>query len=269
VEFNVAHHDEYERNRISTLIIMPVPFNKAIYLSVAQKAASTQKCCCAIPTSKPTCIDISRSANAAAAVELANLFHTITGYQVESTFISDGGQDLYDKTANKWTVEGKLLKYTDDGEFGEVSGQLYSMDIVAGGLSVVLFDDYAFDTLQYGPRNNMGADGAGEKLIHEFDFLNWRVHIEVILDPTTAQVVITDDINDSPNHVVMILVDRSEGVVIKPTSTSTEYQDIKLSGISNSRIIFLHGAINDPDNETFKASSPIFQNIATQIIGLH
>lgn len=25
---------------------MPVPFNKAIYLSVAQKAASTQKCCC-------------------------------------------------------------------------------------------------------------------------------------------------------------------------------------------------------------------------------
>lgn len=248
---------------------MPVPFNKAIYLSVAQKAASTQKCCCAIPTPKPTCIDISRSANAAAAVELANLFHTITQYQVGSTSISDGGDDLYD-TANKWTVDGKLLKYTDNGEFGEVSGQLYSMDIVAGGLSVVLFDDYAFDTLQYGPGNDMGADESGEKSIHEFEFLNWHVHIEVILDPTADyQFVPNIGPNDSPNHVVMILVDRSEGVVIKPTSASTGSQNINLSGISNSRIIFLHGAIDDLDNETFKANSPIFRTIATQIIGLH
>ena len=248
---------------------MPVPFNKAIYLSVAQKAASTHKCCCAIPTSKPTCIDISRSANAAAAVEFAKLFHTITEYDVGSTFISDGGQDLYDG-ANKWTVEGKLLKYTDNGEFGEVSGQLYSMDIVAGGLSVVLFDDYAFDTLQYGPGNDMGADGAGEKLIHEFDFFNWRVHIEVILDLTTGGgFVPTDDINDSPNHVVIILVDRSEGVVIKPTSDTTSLQNINLSGILKSRIIFLHGAIDDPNNETFKASSPIFKTIAARIICLH
>lgn len=248
---------------------MPVPFNKAIYLSVAQKAASTQKCCCTIPTSKPTCIDISLSANAAAAAELANLFHTITQYEVGSTYILDGSQDLYDR-ANKWTVDGKLLKYTDNGEFGEVSGQLYSMDIVAGGLSVVLFDDYAFDTLQYGPGNNMGADGFGEKSIHNFDFLNWRVHIEVILDDSTnSNFEPNDGATDSPNHVVMILVDRSEGVVIKPTSVGSSYQNIKLSGISNSRIIFLHGAINDPDNETFKASSPIFQNIATQIIGLH
>ena len=209
---------------------MPVPFNKAIYLSVAQKAASTQKCCCAIPTSKPTCIDISRSANAAAAVEFDKLFHTITEYDVGSTRINDGGDDLYDG-ANRWTVDGKSLTYTDNGEFGEVSGQLYSMDIVAGGLSVVLFDDYAFDTLKYGPENRTGdTDAQGEKSIQNFDFLNWRVHIEVILDPTTdGQFVGDNGQNDSPNHVVMILVDRSEGVVIKPTSTSTEYQDIKLS----------------------------------------
>lgn len=145
------------------------------------------------------------------------------------------------------------------------------MDIVAGGLSVVLFDDYAFDTLKYGPGNRMGDDeGQGEKSIQNFDFLNWRVHIEVILDPTDDGPFVGDNgQNDSPNHVVMILVDRSEGVVIEPTSDTTSLQNINLSGILKSRIIFLHGAIDDPNNETYKASSTIFQTIAARIIGLH
>lgn len=150
---------------------MPVPFNKAIYLSVAQKAASTQKCCCAIPTSKPTCIDISRSANLAAALEFPNLFHTIAEYQVGKTSIYDGGDDLYDGyddfNANSWTVNEELLKYKDNGDFGNVGGQEYSMDIVTNGLSVVLFDNASVDILLYGPNNNMGADGGRRKVNKE------------------------------------------------------------------------------------------------------
>jgi len=255
---------------------MPVPFNKAIYLSVAQKAASTQKCCCAIPTSKPTCIDISRSANAAAAVELANLFHTIKEYDVGNTAIKDGGDDLYDGppdypqyNANSWTVNGELLEYKDNGDFGNVGGQEYSMDIVTDGLSVVLFDNAAFDILLYGPNNNMGADESGQKYLENFNHKNWSVYIDVITDA-----------NDDPSHMVVVLVDRLEGVKTEALSapldytadadaTNTDFQDIKVTGALGARVIYLQGALSSEDRPKPEYIINALTCIATSVIDLH
>jgi len=264
---------------------MPVPFNKAIYLSVAQKAASTQKCCCAIPTSKPTCNDISRSANAAAAVEFANLFHTITEYDVGSVRIPDGGADLYDGydgrsnpyewNANSWTVNGALLNYKDNGNFGNVGGQEYSMDIVTDGLSVVLFDNAASDILLYGPNNNMGADGVGKKYSKNFNHRNWSVHIDVI---TVNEAPI------KPSHMVVVLVDRLEGVKTEASvapldvyadaadATNTDFQDIKVTGALGARVIYLQGALSS--TQSAPAPEPDYiinalNRIATSVIDIH
>ena len=254
---------------------MPVPFNKAIYLSVAQKAASTQKCCCAIPTSKPTCIDISRSANAAAAVEFAKLFHTITEYDVGSVRIPDGGADLYDGrynyNANSWTVNGALLKYKDNGNFGNVGGQEYSMDIVTDGLSVVLFDNAAFDILLYGPNNNMGADRVGQKYSKNFNHRNWSVHIDVITVNEAAK----------PSHMVVVLVDRLEGVKTEASvaplddyadATNTDFQDIKVTGALGARVIYLQGALSSTQSAPAPEPNYIINalnRIATSVIDIH
>ena len=243
---------------------MPVPFNKAIYLSVAQKAASTQKCCCAIPTPKPTCIDISRSANAAAAVEFANRFHTIIGYIAGGTSILDGGADLYD-IGNKWTVDGKLLVYKDNGDFGNVGGQEYSMDIVTDGLSVVLFDNAAFDSLLYGPNNNMGADGGGVKVRKNFNHKNWSVYIDVITEA-----------RGDPSHMVVVLVDRLGGVKIEALRSpsgiepdNTDNQDIKVTGALGARVIYLQGALSSATRPEPADIIDALTRIATSVVDLH
>lgn len=86
MEVNVAHYDEYE-NRISTLIIMSVPFNKAIYLSVAQKAASTQKCCC--PKQSPPVLLFKGKGNDATTKNSWKHWYTEGGYDGGKTAAYD------------------------------------------------------------------------------------------------------------------------------------------------------------------------------------
>jgi len=227
-------------------------------------------------------MDISRSANAAAAVELPNLFHTITGYQVGNTTIEDGGDDLYDGNgddgrynANSWTVNGVLLKYKDNGDFGNVGGQEYSMDIVTNGLSVVLFDNASVDILLYGPNNNMGADRNGQKYLKNFNHKNWSVYIDVITDAVGGEAGEDND----PSHMVVVLVERVAGVEIKAvvapfddfpgTTSNTDYQDIRVTGALGARVIYLQGALKGATRPEQADIINALTKIATSVIDLH
>ena len=184
-------------------------------------------------TFQQTCTDVS-------SVNVGSFYTISSHYFAGGTFISDGGDDMYDngncisvpatptETTHCSAISSSMkVTYKANCETGTVNGESYSMSMMNGGISLLRFQRYTKDTISI--NGNIGADGTGFIAGGSYTTGDWSGFWKVTWGGTT----VTPD--PGINH--LWVTNAPSAIHTYPSSTNWDYD--QLSNVNGYEVVYL------------------------------
>jgi hypothetical protein len=184
-----------------------------------------------------------------------NLFTIDSDYVEGMTYISDGGNDMYDdgNFIQVPALSTNYVVYTDNCAQETVNGQQYSMDMDNSGFSVTVFSTYNQVAISIG--GETGADGYGTVVTGSYESNGWTGFWKTVKD----EYEVGDDEDPGINHLWVTNAPSASHMVPFPDDTDDD-QDI-LDSVNGYTVVYLMWATNPG----LVSSETVMQQLVTSV----